>query len=62
MARYLKERQIALLGGVADDELSRILTRKEELLDTMRQALGESPSRVEVEDTIRSVARLIANN
>jgi flagellum-specific ATP synthase len=61
MARYLKERQIALLGGVADDELSRILTHKEKLLNTMRQALGESLSRADVEGSIRAVAQLIAN-
>lgn len=61
MARYLKERQIALLGGVADDELARILTHKEELLDTMRQALGESWSRDNVESSIGAVAQLISN-
>ncbi len=61
MARYLKERQIALLGGVADDELSRILSHKERLLDTMRQHLGDSPSRIEVESTVEAVARLLLN-
>jgi len=62
MSRYLKERQIALLGGVADDELSRILAHKEQMLDTMRQTLGDSPCREDVEGSIRSIADLISRS
>lgn len=62
MARYLKERQIALLGGVADDELSRILSYKEQMLDTMRQTLGDSPCREDIERSIRAIARLISSS
>lgn len=61
MARYLKERQIALLGGVADEELSRILAQKEHMLDTMRQSLGESLHREEIESSIRRVASLLSD-
>ncbi len=62
MARYLHERQIVLLGGQPDDELSRILTYKEQMFETICQTAGHSVSPEEIEMSIRTAAKLISGN
>lgn len=52
-SRLLKERHILLLGGSPDDELERILSAKEPLLDCLRQELGEE---TKFEDTLQRLA------
>ncbi len=52
-SRLLKERHILLLGGSPDDELERILSAKEPLLDCLRQELGEE---TKFDDTLQRLA------
>ena len=53
LARLIKERHIALLGGVPDPELQRILECRPEIIATMSQKIDETTP---MEDTRRLIA------
>lgn len=58
MSRFLKERQILLLGGVPDAELQTIMNHQKELFEATKQSLGRPSSREDTERHVRQVAAL----
>jgi flagellum-specific ATP synthase len=60
MSRFLKDRQIILLGGVADSELQKILDLKNELFDLVRQSTRSPCSAEEAVREVEGLARRLA--
>jgi flagellum-specific ATP synthase len=60
MSRFLRDRQIVLLGGVADPELQRILDLKNELFDLVRQSTRAPCSAIEAVGGVEQLAMRLA--
>jgi FliI/YscN family ATPase len=60
MSRFIKDRQILLLGGAPDAELQRILDHQRELFNAVNQSFHAHCSQGETEDSIRELAGLLA--
>jgi FliI/YscN family ATPase len=60
MSRFIKDRQILLLGGAPDAELQRILNHQGELFNAVNQSFHAHCSQGETEHSIRDLAHLLA--
>jgi flagellum-specific ATP synthase len=60
MSRFIKDRQILLLGGAPDAELQRILDHQRQLFDSVNQSFHAHCSEGETEHSIRALAELLA--
>lgn len=60
MTRLLRERHVALLGGVPDPELARILDNQEALLGCVRQELSEECGMEITRQRMEAACRLLA--
>lgn len=59
LSRFLKERQILLLGGAPDAELQRILNHQKELFDALRQATHSHHPAHAVQEEVQRLAGLL---
>jgi FliI/YscN family ATPase len=55
--RFMKEREIVLLGGVPDAELNKILAHQHELLGLVRQNLNQPSRLADAQDQVRAVVQ-----
>lgn len=60
MSRFIKDRQILLLGGAPDAELQRILDHQRELFNAVNQSFHAHCSQSDTEESIRELACLLA--
>jgi hypothetical protein len=60
MSRFIKDRQILLLGGAPDAELQRILDHQRELFNAVNQSFHAHCSQSDTEESIRELAGLLA--
>jgi FliI/YscN family ATPase len=61
MSRFLKDRQILLLGGAPDAELDIILKYQKELFDVMRQQANSRISASRAQDDVVRIAERLVN-
>ena len=61
LSRFLKEREIALLGGTPDRELHAIIEHQKELSELLTQEAHDVSSPIETEQRIRSLAEMITS-
>jgi FliI/YscN family ATPase len=60
MSRFLKDRQIILLGGAPDSELQKILNHQRELFDVVRQSThSQHPASMSIEGVLQ-LAKLLS--
>jgi flagellar biosynthesis/type III secretory pathway ATPase len=60
MARFIKDRQMLLLGGVADAELQRIVDNQRELFGFLNQKLTQHEYGGELDASLHSLAQLLS--
>jgi type III secretion protein N (ATPase) len=56
VSRYLKDRQIILLGGVPDAELQLIMNHQKEIFDALRQSTHSAYPAIETQGTIEKLS------
>lgn len=59
MARFIKDRQILLLGGVADAELQRIIDHQRDLFAILHQPLSEKGTSNELDARVHTLAKML---
>jgi hypothetical protein len=59
MSRFLKDRQILLLGGAPDAELQKILNHQKELFDVVRQSTHSHHAAEMSQESVRRLAAVI---
>ena len=59
ISRYMKEREIALLGGTPDQELASILANRDQLLGLITQDINKSVSLEESHNQMRAILELL---
>ena len=59
MSRFLKDRQILLLGGAPDAELQKILNHQKELFDVVRQSTHSHHAAEMSQESVRQLAAVI---
>lgn len=61
MARFIKDRQILLLGGVADAELQRIIQHQGELFALLNQPLSREETDSNLDTRVQALAHVLSN-
>jgi FliI/YscN family ATPase len=60
MARFMKDRQILLLGGVADAELQRVIDHQHDLFSFLNQPLSEGNEDIDLDTRMYALAKLLS--
>jgi flagellum-specific ATP synthase len=61
MARFIKDRQILLLGGIADSELQRIIKYQGQLFDLLNQPLSQEEASSDLDIRVQALAHVLSD-